>query len=97
LKLWTDERLDDRLGEFDKALKSVQYDLRTFGPVLGQVALLESKVSDARDELKELRKEIKEDRASSRGEAVRVIFVVVGVFAMITGGSVVAVLTGLVG
>jgi hypothetical protein len=95
--LWTDDRLDDKLGVLDAALKSVQYDIRTFGPVAGQVAILESKVSDARSELKQLRQEIKDDRASSRGEAVRVIFVVVGVFAAITGGSVIAVLTGLVG
>lgn len=90
---WPDDRLDD----LDATLKSVQYDMRVFAPVAGQVAVLESKVGDARDQLIELRKEIKEDRAAGRGEMMRVLFVVIGVFATITGASVVAVLTGLVG
>lgn len=88
---------DDRLDGLDATLKSVQYDLRVFAPVAGQVGVLESKVSDARIELGELRKEIREDRAANRGETLKVIFVVVGVFATITGASVIAALTGLFG
>lgn len=71
---WPDDRLDD----LDATLKSVQYDVRVFGPVVGQVAVLESKVSDARDQLSELRKEIKEDRAANRAEQLKLIGVVVG-------------------
>lgn len=89
---WPDDRLDD----LDATLKSVQYDLRVFAPMAGQIGVLESKVSDARDELRELRKELKEDRAANRGETLKVIFVLVGVFATITGGAVLAVVTGIV-
>ena len=89
---WPDDRLDD----LDATLKSVQYDLRVFAPMVGQVAVLESKVGDARIEVAELRKEIKEDRAAGRGETLKVIFALVGVFAIITGGATGLILAGII-
>lgn len=94
---WPPERLDDRFKAIDEALKDVQYDIRVISPLAGQVGILDANLSAARVELRELRTEIKEDRAVTRREQVQLIATVIGFFAAVAGGTILAVVTGVVG
>ena len=94
---WPPERLDDRFKAIDEALKGVQYDLRVISPLAGQVGILDANLTLVRTDLKELKAEIREDRATSRSEVLKLIGVVVAFFSLVAGAPVIAVLTGLVG
>lgn len=90
-------RLDDRFKDIDRALADVQYHVRTFAPVAAQVGVIEAKLTDAREELRDLRTEYKADRASSRAEVVKLVGIVIGSFIAAAGAVAAAVATGLVG
>jgi hypothetical protein len=104
LSLWTDDRLDDRFKGLDAALASVQSDVRIVLPVVkdvgGAVASAEAAertIIDVRGELRELRKEVREDRAKNRSEMVTFVLTLLGFFSGVSLLAVGAVLTGLVG
>jgi hypothetical protein len=97
LSPYDEGRLDDRFKDIDKALADVQYHVRTFAPVATQVGVIDAKLADARDEIRDLRAEYKADRASSRAEVVKLVGIVVGAFIAAAGTVAAAVATGIVG
>lgn len=94
---WPPERLDDRFKAIDDALKDVQYDIRVISPLAGQVGILDSNLTMARSELRELRQEIRETTAAARSENVRLVGIVVGSFTAIASAIIGLFATGKVG
>lgn len=87
---WPPGRLNDRFSAIDEHLHDMREQIRVFAPLAGQTGVLEAKVDDLEEDVKDLKRLIE----SLRDERIKTLGVVIGPSLLALAGFLVAQATG---